>query len=295
MDELTVAKTTIEKHRQVAFGLLPGQRLQDAEQAVEFVNARGFVYFWPIKGIDLPSLWVAAAGDRPVADAHDDPGHVTWGWKDGLLGKRRWHYGKVLRKRATMISLEVLPYFYALSENYGDPAEDHLILYEQGRLSQEAKAIYDALLDEGALDTLALRKAARMSSAESNSRFERALSELQADFKIMPVGVAPVGAWRYAFIYEIVARHYPDLIDRTRFISNEQAYQKLSLLYLEMLGAAQTSDLVKLFGWKSAAVQAALAALAVQGQVRLDYQAEGQPGNFAVLEKLTKNENSTDI
>lgn len=286
MEDVTVAKATLEKHRQVSFGTLPGQRLHDAEQAVDFVEERGFVYFWPIKGIELPSLWVATAGDRPVADTHDDPGHITWGWKDGLLGKRRWHYAKVLRKRATMISLDVLPYFYALSQNYGDPAEDHLILYEQGRLSQEAKAIYDALLDEGALDTLALRKAARMSSTESNARFERALSELQADFKILPVGVAPVGAWRYAFIYQIVARHYPELIERTRYITDEQARQKLSLLYLEMLGAAQTSNLVKLFAWSAPEVQAALAALAGQRLVRLDCQVEGLPGKFAVLEKL---------
>jgi len=24
-----------------------------------------FVYFWPIKGVELTSLWAAAAGDRP--------------------------------------------------------------------------------------------------------------------------------------------------------------------------------------------------------------------------------------
>ena len=59
------------------------------EQAVAFVNKRGFVYFWPIKGIELPNLWMAVAGDRPVADAHDDPGHVTWGWKDSR--KARFH------------------------------------------------------------------------------------------------------------------------------------------------------------------------------------------------------------
>ena len=55
----------------------------------------------------MPSLWVAVAGDRPVPDEHDDPGHVTWGWKDGLLGKRRWYYGRVLRKRNTFISLDI--------------------------------------------------------------------------------------------------------------------------------------------------------------------------------------------
>ncbi len=67
----------------------------------------------------MPSLWTAVAGDRPVADKHDDPGHITWGWKYKALGKKIWYYAKTLRKKATMISLEIAPYFYALSENYG--------------------------------------------------------------------------------------------------------------------------------------------------------------------------------
>ncbi|MCK7520523.1 MAG: hypothetical protein MZV64_23930 [Ignavibacteriales bacterium] len=57
-------------------------------QASTFVNRRGFVFFWPISGIDLPSLWTAVAGDRPVADKHDDPGHITWGWKDGATRQK---------------------------------------------------------------------------------------------------------------------------------------------------------------------------------------------------------------
>src|SRR5512147_2302622 len=131
---------TIRSYRADTFHLKPGQKVHHKEEAVQFVKERGFVFFWPIKEIVLPSLWVAAAGDRPVADAHDDPGHVTWGWKDSLLGQRRWYYAKILRKRGTMISMDLAPYFYALSENYGSPEEDYLTLYEQGRLTLEAKA-----------------------------------------------------------------------------------------------------------------------------------------------------------
>jgi len=61
------------------------------EEAIRYVNERGFIYFWPINGILLPSLWEAVSGDRPVPNEHDDPGHVTWGWKDSLLGKHVWY------------------------------------------------------------------------------------------------------------------------------------------------------------------------------------------------------------
>src|SRR5512139_1183513 len=206
----------IRSYRAETFRSLPGQRITNQNEAVDYVNQRGFIYFWPIRDIVLPSLWVAVAGDRPVADEHDDPGHVSWGWKDDLLGKRTWYYAKVLRKRATMISLETAPYFYALSENYGDPQEDYQIQYMQGRLTQESKAIYEALLDKGILDTIALRRATRMTSAESEARFNRALTELQADFKILPVAVTQSGAWHYAFAYDLVHRHFPDLPEQAR-------------------------------------------------------------------------------
>ncbi len=169
------------------FHLRPAKPLSSPSQALRFINERGFIYFWPIKGIDLPSLWTAVAGNRPVADAHDDPAHVTWGWKDDALPKRIWYYAKILHRKATMISLDVVPYFYALSQNYGSPEEDHLVAYEEGRLTLAAKNIYDALLKEGTLDSISLRKAARMTSAKE-SEWNRALEDLQKDFKILPVG-----------------------------------------------------------------------------------------------------------
>ena len=138
----------IESYRQQTFLSTSGKRIKSKEQAIQFVDQRGFIFFWPIKDVLLPSLWVAVAGDRPVADAHDDPGHVTWGWKDSLLGTRHWYYAKVLRKKSTIISLPVAPYFYALSENYGSPEEDYQVQYMQGTMTQEAKAVYEALLSE---------------------------------------------------------------------------------------------------------------------------------------------------
>ncbi len=236
--------------RTSTFHLPPAKRLSSPAQALTFVNRRGFVYFWPIKGIDLPSLWVAVAGDRPVADQHDDPGHITWGWKDGALDKKIWYYGKILRGKATMISLEIAPYFYALSENYGSPEEDYLIAYEEGRLPQSAKQVYEALLEKGAMHTLDLRRESKLANAK-DSEFNKALEYLQRDFKILPVGVAQAGAWKYSHIYEITTRHFPELSEQARKITESQSRAKLLELYFNMVGAAQLRDVTKLFGWSN--------------------------------------------
>jgi hypothetical protein len=276
----------IRSYRADTFRLRAGQRLTSPEEAVAFVKQRGFVFFWPIRDILLPSLWVAAAGDRPVADAHDDPGHVTWGWKDSLLGSRQWYYAKVLRKKATMISFDVAPYFYALSENYGSPEDDHITLYEQGRLTQEAKGVYQAILDIGALDTVALRKAAHLSSPESETRFNKALADLQAGFMILPVAVTQAGAWHYAFAYDIVARHYPELPEQARFIGELDARRKLVQLYFRSVGAAQLRNVVMLFGWRPEDAEAAVRYWVDAGFLVSAQKLEGQSGEWIALREF---------
>ncbi|HUG33896.1 MAG TPA: crosslink repair DNA glycosylase YcaQ family protein, partial [Anaerolineales bacterium] len=246
----------------------------------------GFVYFWPIKGIDLPNLWTAVAGNRPVADAHDDPGHVTWGWKDGALNKKIWYYGKILRKKATMISLEIAPYFYALSENYGAPEEDYLVAYEEGRLPQSAKQVYEAILKEGALNSIDLRRAAKLGNAK-DSEFNKALEILQADFKILPVGVAEAGAWKYSHIYEIVPRHFPELPEQARKINEGNARTKLLELYFESVGAAAEGEAGKLFGWKKELMARSISGL-VAKRALVECEHPKQKGKWLALPAIVK-------
>ncbi len=230
------------------------KRIHKLDEAIQFVNERGFIFFWPIKGVPLASLWVAVAGDRPVPNNHDDPAHVTWRWKDDMLSQNVWYYAKVLRKKATLISLEIVPYFYALTENYGDLENDIWYQYQQGKITQEAKALYESILHTGPLDTLRLRKEAKLSSSSSESRFNKALTDLQADFKIVPVGVAEAGAWRYAFIYDLTARKFPLIVEKARWISEEQAYEKLIYTYLTTVGAATVGQIQRLFSWEKTVI-----------------------------------------
>ena len=270
-------------YRQRTFHLQPQSRLTSIEEALCFVDARGFIFFWPIKGVTLPTLWTAVAGNRTVADAHDDPGHITWRWKDEMLDKRKWYYAKVLRGKSTIISLNTSQYFYALSENFGDPDHDYLQLYEDGLLSREAKVIYEALLLHGPLNTVRLRQICQMTGKASSSPFERGLVSLQRDFKILPVGVAEAGAWRYSFIYEVVHRYYPDLPEKARPIKRKEARVKLASLFFSAVGAAASGDLRKLFQWQPADIDHTLQQLVESGQIEPGCQVEGKTGeHFAV-------------
>jgi Winged helix DNA-binding domain len=287
MRSLTLQK--LKAYRTQTFRLRPSAKIKKPAQALDFVNERGFVYFWPIKNVDLPSLWVAVAGNRPVADAHDDPGHITWRWKDQALGKKTWYYGKVLRRKATLISLGVAPYFYALTENFGSPEEDHLVAYKEGRLTLAAKQVYESLLDQGAMNTIDLRRAARLTSKSSDTEFNRGLEVLQADFKIIPIGVAEAGAWRYAFIYDLVPRHMPELVEKARSIGEAEARSKLALHYIRSVGAATPRDFHRLFGWPPELLNRTIQALIKRRQV-VHANHPQKSGEWLALPELTVKE-----
>ena len=277
-DEL---QKNIAAYRRDTFRIASKKRIQTIEDAISFVNERGYVFFWPCAGSLFPSLWTAVAGDRPVADAHDDPGHITWGWKDEALGRKYWYYARLLRRRNTMVSLEFAPYFYALSPNYGDPQEDYLEQYRKGALTAEAKIIYETLLNFGPMDTLELRRKARISSQGSHARFSKALDDLMGEMKVLPIGVSQSGGWRYAFIYDLVTRQYPDLADTARDITENQARERLLMQYFLNMGGADLVEACRLFRWQPA--EAAAIAESLQKSHRLIHVTKGDPSSMFLV------------
>jgi len=283
---IQISRQVLQDYRRKTYLISSRGKINSPLEAVKFINARGFIFFWPIKGIDLPSLWVAAAGDRPVPDEHDDPGHKTWGWKDDGLGKRFWYYAKVLRHKGTFISLETIPFFYALSPNYGEPEQDYILQYQEGTLTSECKQVFEALLKEGPLDTISLRKAARISSVGSEARYAKALDHLQGELKILPVGTAEVGAWKYSYVYDLTHRHFPDLPVAARPISESTARQELVSLYFSSVGAAPLSSIRRLFGWTQGEVEKTVKKMVNSGLYVDDLTIEGNKENYTGLKIL---------
>jgi len=244
----TVTLEEILRQREYNYRRTAERRIRTIGEARAFVEEVGFCHFWPIKRAELPNLFHAIAGRvRPVPNEHDDPdGSKCWGWKDCALGERWWYYGKLLRRRATLVSLDLLPTFYACSENYGD-LDDYLQEYADGLMTAEARAIYEALLEHGPLDTVRLRREARMSAESAKSRFDRALVELQVGLKVLPIGVAEAGAWRYAFLYELLPRWFSDIPEQARHIERNEARRTLVSRYLDNVVAADRKMIGKVF------------------------------------------------
>lgn len=280
-------QTYLHDYRSVSFLLNPAKRVKSLEEVMEFINSRKLIAFWPLKNIAIPSLWVAAAGDRPVPDEHDDPGHVTWGWKDALLGQWRCFYARILCRRNFFISLDLLPYLYALSSNYGDIHQDHLILYEEGKLTYAARQIYDTILQNGPLDSIELKRITRMNGKSGDSEFTKAVDDLQLDFKLMPIGISTSGRWHYSFVYDIPARHFPNLQEKARDISEAEARDYILKIHMENVGATQKSQLIRLFKWNKLSIDRSLTRLINSGNLISEVQMEtNTPPDWLAIPEL---------
>jgi hypothetical protein len=264
---LKATREQIEALRDQRYHSTPALRLHTEDDCVAFVNEVGFCLLFGDQSIEIPTLWLAVCGARRSVPVHHDDADLgrTWDWKDTLPARGLFHYGKLVRKRATLVSLDMLPTFYALSPNYGDP-NDYLERYAEGKLSRDAKQVYEALLHEGPMSTTLLRQAAGLPGGGENARrFEHAITELQLEMRIVKSGISESGRWGYAYVYDLFWRYYPDLAQRAQAISTEQATETLLLRYVRNVVAIPEAGARRVFGWESWAWERLLVRLAERG------------------------------
>jgi len=260
----------------------PELRLQSEEEAARFVDEVGLCVLFPVQRMELPSLWEAINGrTRSVPRHHDDEAlGKTWRWKDTLPAQTRIYYGKLLRSKATLLSLDLLPSFYALSPNVGGE-EDYLLEHEAGRLSREAKVICDVLLERGALATGELRRLAHLSSRSQKYRFERAVVELQRQLMVVKVGISDAGPWHYSYVYDLFERAYPQQVEAARFLIPRRARQVIVQRYLRTTVVSSRQYLAWLFGWEQQAVDRTVEDL-VEAEEAEAVVVEGWEGRYLV-------------
>jgi len=278
----------VERLRDLRYHRIPELRVHTEAEALAFVDEVGYCFLFGDSGAEIPTLWGAVCGSRrPVPREHFDADvGRTWTWKDSLPAGGLVYYGKLLRDKPTLVSLELLPAFYALSPNYGD-LEDYLEQYREGRLSVEAKNVYEALLSEGAMATSRLRQLSGLAGGGANARrFERALTELQRELKIVKVGISDANAWGYAYVYELFLRRFPDVPARARGISTDLAMETLLTRYLRNVVAVPEAVCQRLFRWDEWEWERLIQRLVERERIRNDVRVQGLRGRCLVLTEV---------
>ena len=121
-----------------------------------------------------------------------------------------------------------------------------------------------------------LRREARLSSEANKPRFEKALTELQTGLKVLPVGIAPAGAWRYAFhLRDSAALVRGGARSGAEDRSGGGAGRNSRSISAQCDRIAVSRTQARLFGWKSTETQQAAERLAAEGRVELDVKVTG--------------------
>ncbi len=224
-------------------------RVETVERAAAFVADVHCALLFPFEAIALPSLWEAIAG--PDVEAFASWGvneDRVWGWKDELpAGGRAW-YGKLVRKRATLLSPELLADLYP---GAGD-TED----YRKLPLSPEAARMARAL-GGGALPQSILRDEVGLAGKAGKARFDRAMVELQRHLLVTHAGVWQHDAGWPAAVIELTSRLFE--------VGGRRDPVAAAGKYLDTALEVTPVELGRAFGWPTAEARVALDAVVEHG------------------------------
>jgi hypothetical protein len=272
----------IEKWRDKVHRRTARRAVRTKGRALDFIREVGFCFAFRAEHSELPCLWNAVCGERnPVVPhhTHHDPAiSFVWEMKDILPSEGKIYYGKLLRGRPTMVSLEYLPFFFALSEHRALLRDGGRL--RRGELSPLAREILETLDDSWPQSTRGLKIATGQTTAARRQAFDRAIADLQGRMAIVKVAEEydPFG-----FVWAPIGRAFPGLARRVRTIAPEAAREKILKKYFENQFVATVDAIQRLFGWGKPAIYAALGALTRRGVVTNGIRLDGGTRKFYCL------------
>jgi hypothetical protein len=270
----------IERWRDQVHRRAPRLAVGTKQQALSFVNRTGFCFAFKSDHSELPCLWHAAVGMRnpPMPKhTHEDPGiSFVWRMKDVLPAERKIYYGKLIKGRPTMVSLEYLPYFYVLAERTG-AKEEVAQEFRKGKVSLPATRIMEALSDSWPQTTKGLKLATGLHGRSDRATFDKAIAELQTKMFIVKVAeeYEPFG-----FVWAPFTKTYPSEVRKARRISADEARTRILQRYFGNQFIATVTLIQRLFRWNKKDIYHALGQLMQQGIVRSDVMVEGKDHRY---------------
>lgn len=271
------------ERRRSNFRHRPTRRVTTPRAARAFMEAVGLCSTFHVFPEGVGCLWEAVVGRAaprwPRRSHHDAGIALTWELKDVLPAKRHVYYGKLVKGRPMLVALDLFPAFYALARGR-QRARDYRREYEEGRLSITAKRIMDRLVRESPQYTRALRAECFMLESSKTREFERAMGELQQGLWIVKTEERYEPTFSYR--WDLLERWLPEAVAEGRRLPRPAAVERLLGRYLRGAVFSTPGLLARLFGLGRAEVDAALAALACAGGVRIDVEVAGWPGRFVV-------------
>lgn len=184
----------------------------------------------------------------PIRWHTGDPETDPWEWRMRVLHERNdIAYGKVFFKQSGFITKQWYPYFLAARRNN----TSFQTAYEAGLMSHHAKAIYQAVADNGVLPSHMIKTAAGFTKAEKPA-FERALVELQMAMYLTMCGqqikISKTGAeygWSANVFCTTDVFFGADIMAQANGLTQDEAYEAIRKQVLKLNPEATDKNIQK--------------------------------------------------
>lgn len=261
----------IERWRDKSHRRTAALAVRNERQALSFINSVGFCLAAKADGLELPNLWdaVTSAQFKAIRFNNEDTPkrsyYLSYAWEiQGILPNHNSvFYGKIFKRRPSLVSKEFFPYFYALTERTG-AKDEHKTEHAHGRLSSTAKNIMDVLMKNEPMTAKELRFAISGRGKKSVADFERAIEELQRK-----MFVARIVGTRNSFGAEWspIIKCFAAEVRRSRKISTELARFRLLERYFENQLVSTINTIHDVFGWQRQIIYHTIGQLVHAGRI----------------------------
>jgi hypothetical protein len=277
----------VERWRDRVYGRTLKSSVKNEHQALHFINGVGFCLAVGSAGLELPNLWDAIMRGQPTSENGSSNGfakrsyYLSYAWEiqNVLPNHNSIYYGKIFRRRPSLVSREYFPYFYALTERTGTK-DEHTKAYAQGKLSLLAKNIMDTLMKSAPLSARHLRNAVVQGGKRRIEGFEKALEELQ---RKMFIGRVVGNGNHFGAEWAPVVKCFPVEVRKAKTISADHARYKLLEKYFQNQLMTSVEAIHRVFGWTRPTIYHVIGQLVHAGIITTTVALEEKPGQYYCL------------
>jgi predicted transcriptional regulator len=227
--------------------------VKSERQALSFINHVGYCLASKSDGLELPNLWDAVTSRHNGSIAENGNGRAqrsyylsyAWDIRQILPNHNSVYYGKIFKRRPSIVSREFFPYFFALTERTG-VRDEYKVEHSQGKLSPLAKSVMDILMKNPPMTAKELRMALSAKGTKSVQGLENAIEELQRKMFVSRV----VGSEQsFGAQWAPVVKCFPAEVRKAKTITHDLARYKLLEKYFQNQLISSISSIHKVFGW----------------------------------------------
>ena len=257
----------IDKYRDTKWHLTNRLRIRNESEAIKFINDVGMCLLFGSDEIPLPKLSQSAKSDE----------WDWWEWKDSLQAKKKWYNSRVVKKKATLISMELLPCFLSLYyESGGFEVYEEEFYY--GKLTESANRIADYLDNHGPKSIDDLRKALAEPGKVGTRKFHDGVKELQSKFKIAVTGLEDKH-WGVR-VLDLFSNWAPKKIfEKAETLKPNVARNTILKKFITTSGITTEKEIIRLFGWSQDSVQSSVKELLKSKNLHI-VSLKGRPAEF---------------